>query len=287
MYLVPARWLARRALERRSREQTASVVRLVMVATRRVIPRATVRAIVGFAVASLLRSRRHLIVLATYLGLAIATCVASILIIEVHGAFLIDSPASWVLALPLVFQYFLVAGLRSAFRIPTDMQANWPFRLSPPTLSDSLNATALAMIAAAVIPIAAISILLTAALWPLRDALLAAGLQVVTGVLLVEAVLLRWTRVPFACEHIPSPDVVKGGWPLFLIALYVYAFQLSDWQEAALHSRATLWSYLIACLVVIVTIRLVRRHQWRGRSLEFDAVYPHAVQRLNLSEAVN
>lgn len=130
VYLIPAKWLGRRALERKSRERTATLVHLVVAAIRSLIPRAPVRAIVGFAIASLLRSRRHLLVLATYLGLGIATCVASILIVAVHGTFVLDTPASWVLALPLVFQFFLTMGLRASFRIPTDMPANWPFRLS-------------------------------------------------------------------------------------------------------------------------------------------------------------
>jgi hypothetical protein len=287
MYLVPARWLARRALERRSREETASVVQIVTAVIRSVIPRPPVRAIVGFAVASLLRSRRHLLVLATYLGLAIATCVASILVIEVHGTFLMTSPASWVLALPLVFQFFLIAGLRASFRIPTDMEANWPFRLSPPTLHDSLNGTALTMIVAAVLPIAATTTAATAPLWPLAAVLRAVGVQALSGVVLVEAALIRWTKVPFACEHIPSPDAVKGGWPFFLIALYVYAFQLSDWQAAALRSNVAMVSYLATCAIAVLVIRVVRRHHWRGQSLEFDAVYPHAVERLNLSGALN
>ena len=152
VYLIPAKWLGRRALERKSREQTATLVQLIVTAIRALIPRASVRAIVGFAIASLLRSRRHLLVLATYFGLAIATCVASILIIEVHGTFLINTPSSWVLALPLVFQFFLVMGLRSSFRIPTDMQANWPFRLSQPSLHDALNASVLVMVIMAMLP---------------------------------------------------------------------------------------------------------------------------------------
>ena len=107
------------------------------------------------------------------------------------------------------------------------------------------------------------------------------------GLVLIEVVLIRWTKMPFACEHIPSPDVFKAGWLLYAIALYVYAFQLSDWQAAALRSPFAMVSYLSACAVAIVVVRVVRRRQWRGQALEFDAVYPHAVERLNLSGALN
>lgn len=287
VYLIPAKWLGRRALERRSRENTATLVQLTVTGIRLLIPRASVRAIVGFAIASLLRSRRHLLVLATYLGLAIATCVASILVIEVRGTFLIYAPASWVLALPLVFQFFLVVGLRSSFRIPTDMPANWPFRLSPPTLHDALNASALVMVIMAAVPIAAITVALTLPLWPLDDVLRAAGLQFLSGMVVVEAVLLRWSRVPFASEHVPSTDSLRVWWLAYAIALYFYAFKLSDWQAAALGSSFAMTSYLMACTLAIVVIRVIRSRRWRGQALEFDAVYPHAVERLNLSGALN
>jgi hypothetical protein len=283
VYLLPAKWLGRRALERRSRHETASVVQTINAAVRMVIRRPAVRAIVGFSMASLLRSRRHLLVLATYLGLAIATCVASVLIIEVHGTFLIASPTSWVLALPLVFQFFLVGGLRASFRIPTDIQANWPFRLARPTLTDSLNASVWVIVITALVPIAAITMAVTAPLWSLADVLRTAGLQALGGLALIEVALIRWTKVPFACEHLASPDVFKAGWLLYAIALYNYAFQLSDWQAAALRSTVAMTSYLGVCVLAIAIARVVRRRQWRGEALEFDAVYPHAVERLNLS----
>ena len=287
VYLIPAKWLGRRALERKSREQTATLVQLIVTAIRTLIPRASVRAIAGFAIASLLRSRRHLLVLATYFGLAIATCVASILIIEVHGTFLIDTPSSWVLALPLVFQFFLVMGLRSSFRIPTDMQANWPFRLSQPSLPDALNASVLVMAIMAMLPIAAISIAVTLPLWPIADVFRAAGLQLLSGLLLIEAALLHWSKVPFACEHVPSTDSLKIWWLAYAIALYNYAFTLSDWQAAALGSTFAMTSYLAACALAIVILRVIRYRHWRGQALQFDAVYPHAVERLNLSGALN
>jgi hypothetical protein len=287
VYLIPAEWLGRRALERKSREQTATVVQLIVTAIRLLIPRASVRAIAGFGIASLLRSRRHLLVLATYLGLAIATCIASILIIEVHGTFLLDTPASWVLALPLVFQFFLVMGLRASFRIPTDMPANWPFRLSQPSLNDALNASVLVMLIMAALPIATITVALTLPLWTLADVFRAAGLQVLSGTVLIEAVLLRWSKIPFASEHIPSTDSLKVWWLAYAIALYNYAFKLSDWQAAALVSTFAMTSYLVACALAVIIIRVIRWRQWRGQSLEFDAVYPHAVERLNLSGALN
>jgi len=287
VYLLPAAFLARRALERRSRERAASVVSVLSAAGRFIIRRPAVRGIFTFAMASLLRSRRHLLVLATYFGLAIATSVASILIIEVHGTFVVDTPASWTLALPLVFQFFLCLGLRACFRIPTEMQPNWPFRLSQPTLNECVTAAALIMFVLGIVPTALVASMLTAPLWPLDAVVKAATMQLLTGVVLIELALVSWTKVPFASEHVPSTDTLKALWLGYAIAMYVYAFQLSDWQFAALSSRRAISWYLAAGAVAIVTARIMRRQKWRGQSLEFDASEPHAVERLNLSEAVN
>ena len=287
MYLVPAGWLGRRALERRARERAAGTTLLVKAVARLTAATPSVRAVFQFAVASLLRSRRHLLVLATYFGVAIAICLASILLIEVRGTFAINTPAEWVLALPLVFMFFSVLGLRASFRIPTEIEANWPFRLAQPRLATCVNAAVLVMLTLAVVPIVAITIAITAPLWALSAVVTAAVLQGLAGWMLVEIVLLTWSKVPFACAHSPSPDVLKSWWPVYIMAMYVYAFQLSDWQVAALtSSRALIW-YLATVAAVIAVVRVMRYRRLRHQALEFDALPSHSVERLNLSEALN
>ncbi len=287
IYLLPARWLGRRAFETRPRERAASITSVVKAVASVTAAPPSVRGILAFAVASLLRSRRHLLVLATYVGLAIAVCVASILLIEVRGTFAISTPASWVLALPLVFLFFLVVGLRSAFRIPTEIEANWPFRLSQPSLRSCVNAAMLAMLTLAVLPIVAITSIATAPLWPAMDVVKVAVLQLLAGIVLIECALFRWSKVPFACGHAPSPDVLKAWWPLYTMAMYLYAFKISDWQVVSLRSPTTMAWYVASCLTAIVIIRVLRHQKLRHQALEFDAVQGHTIDRLNLSEALH
>ena len=134
---LPARWLGRRALETRGRASArAGFTHVRVVSTVDGIMRPAGARLFGFAVASLLRSRRHLLVLATYLGVAIAICDRQHPDLKVrHASRMLDTPREWVLALPLVFLFFLVIGLRASFRIPTEIEANWPFRLSQPTVA--------------------------------------------------------------------------------------------------------------------------------------------------------
>jgi hypothetical protein len=287
IYLVPAGWLGRRALEQRARERAAGTTALVKVVAWATSATPPVRGVFQFAVASLLRSHRHLLVLATYLGMAIAICLASILLIEVRGTFVLTAPAEWVLALPLVFMFFSVLGLRASFRIPTEFDANWPFRLAQPTLAACVNAAMLVMLTVAVLPIVAISSAVTALVWAFSDVAKTAALQLLAGWMLIEIVLFNWSKVPFACAHSPSPDVLKAWWPAYIMAMYLYAFRLSDWQFAALtSSRAMVW-YLAAVTTVIAIVRLLRYQRLRQQAPEFDAISTDAVERLNLSEALN
>jgi hypothetical protein len=237
--------------------------------------------------ASLVRSRRHLIVLASYIGVAVAACVASVLLIVVRGSILLDSPASWMLTLPMLFLFFAMFGLRASLRIPTELDANWPFRLSQPSLATCVNASMLVMFTVAVLPIAAITTLAIVPLWTAADVVVIVTLQILAGTMLAECLLFRWTKVPFACAHTPSPDVLKAWWPLYALAMYLYAFRLADWQFAAVRSPRDAAAYVATTLGVIVVIRLLRHRELRHKQLEFDFVEHGAVQRLDLSGALN
>jgi hypothetical protein len=287
IYLLPARWLGRRALESRPREHATSITSIVRAMGKLTAARPAVRAILGYSVASLLRSRRHLLVIATYVGVAIAISVASILLIEIRGTIALETPDSWILALPLVFLFFVVLGLRASFRIPTEIEANWSFRLSQPTLNECVNGTALVMLTLAVVPIVALTAAITLPVWPLSDVLKIALMQIVAGVVLIECVLLAWAKVPFACGHAPSPDMLKAWWPAYLLAMYLYAFKQSHWQFAALGSARVMGVYLATAFAVVVLIRLIRRRKLRHQALEFDAAPVTTVEQLKLSEALN
>jgi len=287
IYLVPAAWLGRRALEKRSRERAAATTFVVRTVGKITSARPAVRGILLFAVASLVRSRRHLLVLASYFGAAVAICIASILVIEVRGTFALNTPAEWVLALPMVFLFFAVMGLRASFRIPTEIEANWPFRLAQPSLSTCVNASVLVMFTLAILPVAVITFGMLVPRWPLSSVLISVALQMVAGVVLVECVLFGWTKVPFACGHAPSADLLKSWWPAYALALYVFAFQLSDWQVAATTSSRALAWYLGIAAVLIIVVRILRYRKLRTQVLEFDAVQQHSMERLNLSGALN
>jgi hypothetical protein len=286
MYLVPARWLGRRALEKRSRERAAATTFVVRVVSSLTRTRPAARGLFLFAVASLVRSRRHHLVLASYLGMAVALCIITVFIVDDRGSVKIDRPASWLLTLPMIFVFCGVHGLRSSFRIPTETEANWPFRIAQPSLATCVSATLLVVVTLLILPVAAVTLMIIGPTWPFATTALVLVLQILAGITLTELVLFHWRKVPFACAHAPSPDLLKAWWPIYAFALYVYAFELANWQFAAVSSNIALWSYLVTCGLVITTVRWLRGRQLQKHQLEFD-VATQGAERLNLSEALN
>lgn len=287
VYLLPARWLGRRALETRGGERASRLHAILRVISTVTGLRPAVRSVYAFAIISLVRSRRHLLVIATYLGVAIAFAVISILFNVARYRDVLTAPREWALALPLLFTFFLVLGLRASFRLPTEIEANWPFRLAPPTVRDSITAATLVMLTLVIVPIAGLTVLALAPYWTIRMIAIATLLQVLTGLVLIEIALFGWTKAPFASGHAPSPEVLKAKWPIYTVAMYVYAFKLSDWQFLALTSQSVLTTYLAIGATALVVLRLVRWRKTRRQSLEFDPPSLDTIERLNLSGALH
>ena len=286
VYLLPAAHLGRRALESRPRERSRGLTPFVRVIAPLFIPGAPVRAMFLFALTSLVRSRRHQVVLATYLGLGLAISGISFVAAINRRTLIIDEPKAYLLAIPLVMTFFAVFGLRKACATPTEVDANWPFRIAQPGVTAAVDATAAVMQAVAVVPVALVSMaLFLMAGWSVRQAASAAIFDIASGLLLVETVLFYWSKIPFACASVPGPESLKSRWPLFLLALNLYAYQLDDFQMSALRSFRQTIVYLALIGGGAALVRFVRRRRERVPAIEFDLPDQTAVQTLGLSEA--
>ena len=246
-----------------------------------------VRGMFLFAVASLVRSRRHLFILATYVGLGVGVCLISLIAAEVRGTLSMTEPRPYLLAIPLVMIFFVVFGLRSACAVPTELEANWPFRLAEPSASSAVAAIAATMLAVGVMPIAVMTVAAAQmAGWSARDTATVILFDLVSAVFLIECALYRWNRVPFAAGHLPAQETLKSRWPFYLVPLNLFAFRLADLQLGALQSLGAASSYLAVMGGVAALIHIRRERRARSVVLQFDAEAESSVQTLGLSEAV-
>jgi hypothetical protein len=284
--LGPAAWMGRRALHIQSRDR----VNLLMIAAggvaRPFARRPAVRSIFLFGVASLTRNRRHVLVLARYLGMAIAAAILSVIAAVLRRTFQFDEPQPYLLAIPLVFIFFAIFGLRAAIAIPSDVDANWPFRLVTPTVDDAMRATRLLIVWFGILPIVLVWTFITLAVWPAGIALRTASLDFAAGLLVMEMSLLGWTRIPFATPYEPAPETLKYRWMWYLFFLLIFAKGGASLEFAAVQSMTATMSCLVVGAIAIGTVRVWRKRQGRRVSPAFDAV-PTQIESLNLSEALN
>ena len=287
-YLVPAAWSARRTLEARLTNRAGRTIALVQRLVAPAQPAAASRAIFGFILASLLRSRRHALIVATYLGAALAVAGVRLMAATVRGRPLsLDAPADYLLSIPLVLTFLLVIGLRAAFKVPTDVDANWVFRTSRPRSTTSwVHAVALALVVLAVLPVTAAWLLVALSLWDVWSALASAAMHLASGVMLVELVLLGVDGVPFTRASVPASSGVRAGWALLLLELHLYAFRLDDLQLLALGSNGGVLIYVGVMLLVAAAARIHRVTRPGASRLEFDPPVEASVERLNLSQAL-
>jgi hypothetical protein len=286
VYLLPAARNAHRVMEavepRRRRHPLAAMTRW----TARLLWTREQRAIFTFTLASLLRSRRHLMTLATYLGLGLALAGTRLLAAKVRGRPLpLDQPFDYMLAIPLVLTFFLVLGVRAAFKVPTDLGANWIFRVAGPR--DAVRhapAARLACFAVAVAPVTAAVGFLGSGLWGTTVAAQVALMHAASGALLVALVMSGHRAVPFTRANAISADSLKVAAPLGVIAVHLFAFRLDDLQRWALGSPSGAVWYGGA-MAAAAGIAVLAGRWWFGRPVTtFDAPTDGAVT-LSLSES--
>jgi hypothetical protein len=199
----------------------------------------------------------------------------------------LDAPSDYLLAIPLVLTFLLAVGLRAAFKVPTDVDANWIFRTSRPrTTTAWVHAVSVSLIVLAVLPVTAAWLLVTLSLWDAASALTAAAMHVASGVMLVELMVLSIDSVPFTRAHVPGSNSVRAGFAVLLVELHLFAFRLDDLQLIALGSTSGVIVYVAAMLLIAAAARIYRTTRPGASALEFDPPVETTVERLNLSQAL-
>jgi hypothetical protein len=239
-----------------------------------------------FALASFVRSRRHVLVVVTQLGIGLAIAAVSVIAAAVRGHLELHEPIGSLLALPLVMMFFAALGLRSAFTIPTDFEANWPFRIAGAHVDDAAAGARRAMMATAVLPIVGAAFATGLALgWSIGTTLATALFETLAGALLIECATYGWHGVPFARERVLSSQSLKWRGLIMVVPLFLFAFTGASAQAAALHSpRVAAWYvFVMAALAFAVHRASVRESTRQGLVFDDEG---ESLALLNLSNAL-
>ncbi len=187
------------------------------------------RAVAGFTFRTMTRSRAHLMLLASYAGAALALVLAGVIpLVARRGLAALDVPSVALLSAPLVANFIILGGVRVLLAIPTDIKANWVFRLHAPDqrIAAAVGGVRSFLVLAIVLPIAAAAGLAGLPLWGVRICRAARAVRWRTGAA-ADRRAARWPAEDSVHVHLrprplagtqPAADLSSCVQPLRLLA---------------------------------------------------------------------
>jgi hypothetical protein len=278
-YTVAYRRHVRRTLESTEggdATRTAMHERIGRVADR-IAPDTVERAVVAFIGKTMARSGKHRIFLAAYAGAGFA------LAAQVLSA---DRNRDAWLSLPLVFGFFVLSGMRFIFTIPSELPANWQFRVSDADRQrPALNGTRTALRWFGVAPLFVALAPVYFVLWKPGVALAHLLFSVTISILLIEVLVMEFRKIPFTCSYRPGKANVTLLWVAYWVAFLLYAFAMANLESWMVRRPWRLAPFYLAAAIVLAGFEAWRRRADRvGVALVFDDASDPVILTLGLGE---
>jgi hypothetical protein len=245
------------------------------------------RAIFDFVGRTLQRSRQHRVVLGLAVGVAVVLSVQSVgpaVLAEFRSGQL---PTGWqiepVLVLPLVIGAVLISALCYVFQLPSELRANWVFRMAENRgRRELLDGVERVLIVCGVMPAILLALPIAALAMGWAAALAHSALMAVLLLLLLEMRLREWHKIPFTCSYVPGRRNIWQliGSYLFLFGILIpvigfFEMQMLRWFLLGLAAAPLLVGY--------IALRSARRQQWAIVPLLFDESEEAVILGMRLS----
>lgn len=249
---------------------------------RRVVPNPVARAYFAFVAMTLARSAKHRLIVAAAVGAALAFVLAEAAI----GIERIDParPGPQILSAQFVFTILLLSGMRIAFAVPALLPAHWAFRFhGPESVVHCAAGARRAMVACGLIPVLVLLFPAYVLLYGLQTAALHATCGLLASLVLIEALMAGFPKVPFAAAYVPGRAMVMSRLTLYLFAFQFFGYTIAWFESLALPRPG--WMLLILGVFAAWYAGAVVRRKTREAttSLVFDDDAPEAFLTLDLS----
>ena len=188
---------------------------------RLILPNPVEWAVFRFITETVTRSTKHRFFLATYGGFGAAMAVLTL-----------PSGRSGLVELPLELSFVLVSGLRAAFNFPSELSANWAFRLTETEgIQPYLSATRKWIVLCGVLPLFLLLTPVEFAFFDWRLAVFHLAYGIALSLLLVEIMFFGFRKAPFTCAHFPGKVNL-----VFLSVIYILGFSMYSGHMADLEN---------------------------------------------------
>jgi hypothetical protein len=229
-----------------------------------------------FAIATLFRSKTHRLVLACAAAVGLAMVLVMVSRVDLQTA---PVTTSLLVIQPLLYGCLLV-GFRHVLRVPAELRANWAVQMA---WHGRVRAFASGAQSAALVALALPAILVTlppiAIAGGVPMALWHALLGLLGAAILLEAMMLTYDGVPFACSYIPG-DGMRVLAPILGAAFLIGAVLFARLQLAIL-SGAFTYQGVAGLLMLLISLRVASSRRIRNAQVEFDEP-PVLLQQLGL-----
>jgi hypothetical protein len=227
----------------------------------------TQRACYRFGARTILRSSAHLQI---FLGMqALGVVVTACVLASAPSPAAIFSggiPPLQLLAIPFVLSYCAVVGARLAFEFPSDLRANWIFRLWLDRDRDEARGVGRYLLLAFSLSwVAPACFLATLKFWGWRIAALHTAILIACTCALAELLLVRFRKIPFTCTVPPFTENTGLIGVAYVVGFILFADQAVGLERWSLGSPIRAF-----CFAVIVALAYWAPHAYRKQLLQMD-----------------
>jgi hypothetical protein len=220
-------------------------------------------AVCAFTIRTLVRSRQHRMLLAVWIGVALALTISAALPLVVRlGWAAFDTPRGSLLVGPLIFAALIQTGMRTLFAIPVEIKANWAFRVREPLrLNEAVAGGSAALIVCGVLPPVLLAFVSAGWLWSFAVGIKHAIFCGALAMLLVQVLMRRADRLPFTCTYTPGTAHISRLWPLYLTVFTTFTYGMANLEPDLFHRPKAFVIYLAVIGVLALVLWWWRVHE--------------------------
>jgi hypothetical protein len=234
------------------------------------------RAGFAFAAATIWRNKTHRLTLAAALAVGLAASVFAVSRVDLTGGAV---PPRLLMIQPILYGSLIVA-FRHLLRVPAELRANWAIQLA---WQGRVRAFASGAQAAALLTLAVPAIVVIApvmaAVTGIELAIAHALLGLIGAAIVLEALMLMYDGVPFACSYVPGENLRVMA-PIYAGAFLIGAAMFARLQLAILNGSFTIQG-IIGLVLLLLSLRWASSRRRRVAQVDFDEA-PVTFQQLGL-----
>jgi hypothetical protein len=189
-----------------------------------------------------------------------------------------------LLSFPLIMSFVILVGLRFAFSVPADLNANWIFKIiNKKKLEMSCWGTQAFMFGAANVPLLLVFAPYYAIRYDIRMVFMHVLFSSILSLLLIKLLLFRFDKLPFACSYIPGKANLKALWLPYLLSFFAYAFGTTGIELWLLHDMGAYVIFILIVGIAIIGMSIYRSSFLReNRDIQFEEEPEQAVYVLTI-----